>query len=66
VGTDPERIIREASILLDDAQEHTRRSRVHNPYGDGQASVRIGDAIRSFFDYGRGKSSFRNVTRQTA
>jgi len=66
VGTDPERIIREAGILLDDMQEHTRRSRVHNPYGDGRASMRIGDAIRSFFDHGRAKSSFRNVTRRTA
>src|ERR1035441_1095317 len=27
--------------LLDDAEERRRMSRVHNPYGDGQASRRI-------------------------
>lgn len=49
VGTDPELIVGEASLLLDDADEYLRRSRVHNPYGDGQASRRIGIAIRQFF-----------------
>jgi UDP-N-acetylglucosamine 2-epimerase (non-hydrolysing) len=41
VDTDPEVILREAGLLLDDAAEYLRRSRVHNPYGDGQASRRI-------------------------
>lgn len=49
VGTATERILREVSLLLDDQTEYDRRSRVHNPYGDGRASVRIGDAIHSFF-----------------
>jgi UDP-N-acetylglucosamine 2-epimerase (non-hydrolysing) len=48
VGTDPERILQEATLLLDDAKEHSRRSAVHNPYGDGHASPRIADRIRSF------------------
>jgi UDP-N-acetylglucosamine 2-epimerase (non-hydrolysing) len=50
VGTDPAKIVREANLLLDDAAEYSRRARVHNPYGDGHASSRIGDAIHSFFE----------------
>ena len=41
VGTDPDRIVAEAVRLLDDAQEYSRMSRIHNPYGDGRASERI-------------------------
>jgi UDP-N-acetylglucosamine 2-epimerase (non-hydrolysing) len=48
VGTDPELILREASLLLDDDTEYRRRSCVHNPYGDGQASSRIARCIRQF------------------
>ncbi len=48
VGTDVERIVGEAALLLEDPEEHQRRSRVHNPYGDGQASRRIADLILSF------------------
>ena len=45
VGTDVERIVGETVRLLDDPAEYDRMSRIHNPYGDGQASVRIADAI---------------------
>jgi UDP-N-acetylglucosamine 2-epimerase (non-hydrolysing) len=48
VGTDPGLIEREAARLLDDAPERLRMSRIHNPYGDGQASRRIADAISAF------------------
>jgi UDP-N-acetylglucosamine 2-epimerase (non-hydrolysing) len=48
VGTDEESIVREATLLLDNADERRRMSRVHNPYGDGQASRRIADAITAF------------------
>jgi UDP-N-acetylglucosamine 2-epimerase (non-hydrolysing) len=48
VGTDEERIVSEACLLLDNAEERKRMSRVHNPYGDGQASRRIADAIAGF------------------
>ena len=48
VGTSEERIVAEVSRLLDDQDERTRMSRVHNPYGDGQASRRIADAISRF------------------
>jgi UDP-N-acetylglucosamine 2-epimerase (non-hydrolysing) len=50
VGTDPVKIVREARRLLDDPYEYAQRSRVHNTYGDGRASSRIGDAIHSFFE----------------
>jgi len=45
VGTDVERIVGEAERLLDDPAEYDRMSRIHNPYGDGQASQRTADAI---------------------
>jgi len=50
VGTDEERIVREASILLDDREARDAMGRVHNPYGDGRASARIEGVIRSFFE----------------
>lgn len=49
VGTDEDRIVREAEILLDDAETYRRMTRVHNLYGDGRASRRISEVIRSFF-----------------
>ena len=49
VGTDEGRIVGEAERLLDNPQAYEAMARVHNPYGDGTASRRIGDAIRSFF-----------------
>jgi UDP-N-acetylglucosamine 2-epimerase (non-hydrolysing) len=45
VGTDEERIVAEATRLLDDPAEYARMTRVHNPYGDGQASRRIGEIL---------------------
>jgi UDP-N-acetylglucosamine 2-epimerase (non-hydrolysing) len=45
VGTDEETIVREAERLLDDPAEYARMTRVHNPYGDGQASRRIADVL---------------------
>lgn len=41
VGTDPERIVSEASRLLDDPSEYQRMARAANPYGDGHAAERI-------------------------
>lgn len=48
VGCSPERILQEATLLLDDEAEYARRSHMHNPYGDGHASERICNAIRSY------------------
>jgi len=49
VGTDEEKIVAEANRLLDDQAEYLRMTRVHNPYGDGQACRRIADIIASEF-----------------
>jgi UDP-N-acetylglucosamine 2-epimerase (non-hydrolysing) len=49
VGSDEERIVRETERLLDDGAEYSAMARIHNPYGDGRASGRIADVIRSYF-----------------
>ncbi len=41
VGTSIESILHEASRLLGDKAEYDRRSKLANPYGDGQAAARI-------------------------
>lgn len=45
VGTSQARIVDAATRLLDDPAAYEQMSRAHNPYGDGQASRRIADAI---------------------
>jgi UDP-N-acetylglucosamine 2-epimerase (non-hydrolysing) len=50
VGTDEDRIVREATILLDNRAAYDQMSRVHNPYGDGRASARIAGLIHSFLN----------------
>jgi len=48
VGTDRERIVKEASALLDNPAEYDRMARLHNPYGDGQACARIAERLANF------------------
>ena len=48
VGTDQRRIVDEAQLLLDSPAAYQAMARVHNPYGDGQASSRIAQLIHSF------------------
>ncbi len=48
VGSDPGKIATEAAWLLDDPAEYQRRSRIHNPYGDGHASERITEAMERY------------------
>jgi len=48
VGTDEDRIVREAAHLLGNSGAYDHMSRVHNPYGDGRASARISGLIHSF------------------
>jgi UDP-N-acetylglucosamine 2-epimerase (non-hydrolysing) len=48
VGTDEERIVHEAAVLLGNTGAYRQMSRIHNPYGDGQASARISTLIHSF------------------
>lgn len=45
VGTSRQRIVEAASRLLDDSAAYERMARASNPYGDGQASRRIADAL---------------------
>jgi len=41
VGTDQDRIVREAERLLDSPEDYQAMARAHNPYGDGKAAARI-------------------------
>ena len=50
VGTDSAAIIKEASVLLDNPDTYTAMSRIHNPYGDGNAASRIVSEIRRFHE----------------
>ena len=45
VGTDARKIASEASVLLNDPQAYNAMAFAHNPYGDGQASQRIAQAL---------------------
>ena len=51
-GTDEDKIVAEATRLLDDPEEYARRARIHNPYGDGQASALIREVLASRFSRG--------------
>jgi len=57
VGTDEERIVAEASRLLDDDAARDAMSKVHNPYGDGRASERIAGHLLEYFS--RAKAALR-------
>lgn len=56
VGTDCATIVAEVGRLLDDGKLYRRMSTAPNPFGDGQASMRIADAIAQWFR-GRGPVS---------
>jgi len=45
VGTEPDRIVAEATALLDDPAHRARMSRRHDAYGDGRACGRAADAL---------------------
>jgi len=49
VGTDPERIYNQASTLLESRQIYESMARIHNPYGDGKASLRIAKVTADHF-----------------
>lgn len=50
VGTDIEKIVKEANTLLNNEEAYEKMSKSVNPYGDGKASERIVDAILKYFD----------------
>jgi UDP-N-acetylglucosamine 2-epimerase (non-hydrolysing) len=45
VGTDRDRIVADANLLLDDDEAYLTMSKAHNPYGDGLASQRIAKVL---------------------
>ncbi|TLX75656.1 UDP-N-acetylglucosamine 2-epimerase (non-hydrolyzing) [Labilibacter sediminis] len=47
VGTNPEKIVKEATTLLHDEEVYNTMSKLHNPYGDGTAAKRIVDYMKS-------------------
>ncbi len=47
VGSDSDRIVSEAQLLLDDESAYRSMARGISPYGDGQASQRIVQALRA-------------------
>ena len=53
VGTDFDKIIKETSLLLDDADYYHTMSHAVNPYGDGKACPRILDVLKNSFSLSR-------------
>lgn len=54
VGSDPDRIVSEASRLLDDEAAYAAAQGPRSVYGDGRAGERIADALRERFGGARG------------
>ncbi|MFD2761012.1 non-hydrolyzing UDP-N-acetylglucosamine 2-epimerase [Lentibacillus juripiscarius] len=48
-GTDENEIFQMADELLSDEEAHENMAKASNPYGDGEASSRIADAIETYF-----------------
>ncbi|MFV0185239.1 UDP-N-acetylglucosamine 2-epimerase (non-hydrolyzing) [Empedobacter falsenii] len=46
VGTDKNKIISEANLLLNNHEKYNSMSELHNPYGDGKACERIAEFIK--------------------
>ncbi len=59
VGTDPARIVAEASRLLTDPAAYARMARAVNPYGDGRAAARVREAILHWRALGPRPAEFR-------
>ena len=49
-GVDTQTIFSTTEWLIEDTTEYHRRSRIHNPYGDGYASERIGGHVSRYFE----------------
>ena len=47
VGTDYAKIIEESQKLIDDENEYNKMSKAYNPYGDGKASLKVLNFIKS-------------------
>jgi UDP-N-acetylglucosamine 2-epimerase (non-hydrolysing) len=55
VGTRTDRIVAEATDLLQDHEQYGLMSRIHHPYGDGQAAKRVVAGLLEAFDAGLGR-----------
>lgn len=62
-GTDEEKIFELANELLSNKATHEKMSKASNPYGDGNASKRIGEAILDYFNLG-GSMSRNSMGKQ--
>lgn len=51
IGTDTKRVLSELKELLENEKEYTRMASALNPYGDGQASKRIIEEIKHYFNH---------------
>ncbi|MGI6145090.1 MAG: UDP-N-acetylglucosamine 2-epimerase (non-hydrolyzing) [Clostridia bacterium] len=58
VGTDKERIYQETKQLLTDNNAYNRMAHAVNPYGDGQASRRIREALHYFWGWQKEKPEY--------
>ncbi|WP_311772841.1 non-hydrolyzing UDP-N-acetylglucosamine 2-epimerase [Cohnella xylanilytica] len=59
VGTEEEAVYARTKALLTDSSTYERMSKAANPYGDGQASRRIAEAILHHFGRGERPEPFR-------
>jgi len=48
-GLDEDKIVKEASLLIEDKRVYRKMSCAVNPYGDGRASARVVEALKYFF-----------------
>lgn len=55
VGTDPQKIVFEATSLLDNREVYVKMSRASNPYGDGNAAARICEQVIKYVSDNLGK-----------
>ena len=45
VGTDADKIVKEVNTLLDNSSAYEQMAKAHNPFGDGNAALRICDLL---------------------
>jgi UDP-N-acetylglucosamine 2-epimerase (non-hydrolysing) len=51
VGSDPQRIVRESSRLLDDPLARAAMTEAKNPFGDGHAAEKIVQAVLNYQEH---------------
>lgn len=56
VGTNPEKIVNETQLLLDQSNAYREMAQAHNPYGDGKAATRIARYLQDVLIDGKKKN----------